>query len=79
MSSDVLNVIGWDIGGVNIKAGRLLWQNREIVDMRAVSHPFEIWRKRKELPEVLRAICREVPQEQFHEDVSSTRLRRADG
>jgi len=60
VSSDVLNVIGWDIGGVNIKAGRLLWQNREIVDMRAVSHPFEIWRKRKELPEVLRAVGNEL-------------------
>ena len=31
MSSDMLNVIGWDIGGVNIKAARLLWQNKEML------------------------------------------------
>ena len=31
MPSDMLTVIGWDIGGVNIKAARLLWQDREIV------------------------------------------------
>ena len=60
MPSDMHTVVGWDIGGVNIKAGRLLWQNREIADMKAVSHPFEIWLKRERLPEALRAIGNEL-------------------
>lgn len=60
MSSEIFTVVGWDIGGVNIKAGRVLWQNKQIVDMKAVSHPFEIWLKRKELPEALRAVGYEL-------------------
>ena len=55
MPSDMLTVVGWDIGGVNIKAGRLLWQNKEIVDTKAVSHPFEIWLERDKLSDALRA------------------------
>ncbi len=66
MPSDMLTVVGWDIGGVNIKAGRLLWQNKEIVDMKAVSHPCEIWRKRKELPEALRALGCELDIKGMH-------------
>ena len=60
MPSDMLTIIGWDIGGVNIKAGRLLWQSREIVDMRAVSHPFEIWLKREGLSEALQVVGNEL-------------------
>ena len=50
MPSDVLEVVGWDIGGVHIKAVRALWRNGEIVDMQAVVRPFEIWRKPENLP-----------------------------
>ena len=60
MPSDMLTVVGWDIGGVNIKAGRLLWQNEEIADMKAVSHPFEIWLKRQRLSDALRAVGNEL-------------------
>jgi probable H4MPT-linked C1 transfer pathway protein len=60
MPSEMLTVAGWDIGGVNIKAGRLLWQNKEIVDMKAVSHPFEIWLKRDRISDALRAVGNEL-------------------
>ena len=60
MFGDLNTVVGWDIGGVNIKAGRLLCQNKNVVDMKAISHPFEIWLKRKELPEALRAMGGEL-------------------
>ncbi len=60
MPSNMLSVVGWDIGGVNIKAGRLFWQNKEIVEMKGVSRPFEIWLKRKELPGTLRAVGDEL-------------------
>ena len=60
MSSSMLNVVGWDIGGVNIKAARLLWQAGEIVDSRVVVQPFEIWRKRENLPGMLEQIGDEL-------------------
>src|SRR5208282_1754843 len=60
VSSSMLNVVGWDIGGVNIKAARLLWQAGEIVDSRVVVHPFEIWRKRENLPGMLEQIGDEL-------------------
>jgi probable H4MPT-linked C1 transfer pathway protein len=60
MPSDMLTVVGWDIGGVNIKVGRLLWQNKEIVDMQAASHPFEIWLKHERLSDALRAAGNEL-------------------
>ena len=60
MSSDMLTVVGWDIGGVNTKVGRLLWQNKEIVDVEAVSLPFEIWHKPERLSNALRAAGNEL-------------------
>ena len=60
MSSNMLNVVGWDIGGVHIKASRLLWRAGEIVDSRVVVRPFEIWRKRESLPGVLKQIGDEL-------------------
>jgi len=60
VSSSMLNLVGWDIGGANIKAARLLWQAGEIVDSRVVVHPFEIWRKRENLPGMLEQIGDEL-------------------
>ncbi len=53
MPSDMLAVVGWDIGGVNIKAGRPIWQNKEIANAKAVSQSFEIWLKHERLSETL--------------------------
>lgn len=60
MPSDVIEVVGWDIGGVHIKAVRALSRNGEIVDMQAVVRPFEIWRKPESLPVTLREIGDEL-------------------
>jgi probable H4MPT-linked C1 transfer pathway protein len=53
-------VIGWDVGGVNIKAVRLECRDRKIKSFRAAIRPFEIWRNRDSLPMVLRDIGEEL-------------------
>lgn len=60
MQSDTLNVVGWDVGGVNIKAVRLLWHEKAIVDSTVVVRPFEIWRERENLSTVLSEIGDEL-------------------
>jgi len=52
------SVIGWDIGGVHVKAVRLPGQNLEAAH--AVTRPFEIWRERERLPAVLREVMEEL-------------------
>jgi len=54
--SDSIEVVGWDIGGVNIKAVRVIWNNGEIAEMDVAIRPFEIWRQRDKLTNVLREI-----------------------
>lgn len=47
-------IIGWDIGGANVKAS---WRDGEPgreARTRVVSHPFEIWRERDRLADVLK-------------------------
>jgi probable H4MPT-linked C1 transfer pathway protein len=51
----VVHIIGWDIGGANIKAAWLAWERGRAGAVRVVSQPFEIWREKERLPEVLRA------------------------
>ena len=53
-------IIGWDIGGVNIKAVRLERQGREMKNVRAAVRPFEIWRDRESLTAVLRDVGEEL-------------------
>lgn len=48
-------VIGLDVGGANTKA---VWRDRG--ERRAVSRPFEVWRDREALEEVLRGIVADV-------------------
>ena len=53
-------VIGWDIGGANVKAAHvvLLGDHRTV---RTVSRPFEIWKAKAALPEVLLGIAADLP------------------
>lgn len=60
MSFNSLDTAGWDIGGVNIKAARLLWQSGAIVKSRVLVRPFEIWREQKDLSAVLGQIGEEL-------------------
>ena len=56
MKSGKHSIIGWDIGGANVKAARIEWQGRKIKSVHAVAHPFEIWRDLDDLSDVLREI-----------------------
>ncbi len=53
-------VLGWDIGGANIKAAHLTWDAGPAA-VRSASRAFEIWRRKEALPEVLEAMSRELP------------------
>jgi probable H4MPT-linked C1 transfer pathway protein len=46
-------IAGWDIGGVHVKAARVVWAAGVIEDAGVVVRPFEIWRERDKLPAVL--------------------------
>jgi len=55
-------IIGWDIGGANIKAACVLPESTAPKPVRVASQPFEIWREKDRLPEVLHAVyARVVP------------------
>ncbi|MBN1568121.1 MAG: H4MPT-linked C1 transfer pathway protein [Acidobacteria bacterium] len=52
----MIQIVGWDIGGANVKAARLETGNGEKSNLLVVSQPFEIWREKNRLPEVLRGM-----------------------
>ena len=56
MSSDSLKIIGWDIGGANIKAAAVNRRRKKGVEGKAIVRPFEIWKEREKLPAVLAEI-----------------------
>jgi probable H4MPT-linked C1 transfer pathway protein len=52
-------VIGWDVGGANVKAARVA-SGPGGPTVRTLSRPFEIWREKAGLPDVLRAMGAEL-------------------
>jgi probable H4MPT-linked C1 transfer pathway protein len=52
----MMHILGWDIGAANIKAAVLAPEQGKIKPLRVASQPFEIWRRRDSLPEVLRSV-----------------------
>jgi len=54
------NIIGWDVGGVNVKIANLSLEQGNTQAIKVASRPFEIWRKKGELPEILRSLSAEV-------------------
>jgi probable H4MPT-linked C1 transfer pathway protein len=56
----LIQVLGWDIGGANVKAAWLEWDGG-IRALRTASRPFEIWRRKEELGEALRSIAAKLP------------------
>jgi uncharacterized hydantoinase/oxoprolinase family protein len=56
-------IVGWDIGGVNVKAAWLVWERGEAKTMQVSSCPFEIWRAKDSLPAVLRTVLARVSDE----------------
>jgi probable H4MPT-linked C1 transfer pathway protein len=56
-------ILGWDIGGANIKAAWLPYTSGEAGAVRTASHPFEIWRGPDRLQAVLQVIAAELAPE----------------
>ena len=55
-----MGVIGWDVGGANIKAAYVSRRGGGR-SVQTASRPFEIWRGKESLPEVLRSVASELP------------------
>jgi (4-(4-[2-(gamma-L-glutamylamino)ethyl]phenoxymethyl)furan-2-yl)methanamine synthase len=56
----MVSIIGWDIGGANIKAAWVLQERGQAARVRVESRPFEIWREKDRLPDVLQEIYRSL-------------------
>jgi len=59
----VISIVGWDIGGANVKAAWLVREGNSTQVVRVASQPFEIWRDKDGLPEVLKAVLEKVSPE----------------
>ncbi len=53
-------VLGWDVGGANVKAAHLV-RERGAWAVRTITRPFEIWRAKEMLPGVLSAVAADLP------------------
>jgi len=56
----MVRVIGWDIGGANVKAARLIFESGRATGGRTVRRYFEIWRDAAGLGPLLREIHKEL-------------------
>lgn len=54
------SVIGWDIGGANVKAARLVFENGRAGTGRAVRRYFELWRDKEGLRPLMQEIEKEL-------------------
>ena len=57
---EMTGLVGWDIGGVNVKAAWMAPRKDGTRQVRISSKPFEIWRDKHLLPEVLRAALADI-------------------
>ena len=55
-----MRVLGWDIGGANVKAAHV-GRDHGACSVLTASRPFEIWRAKEMLPAVLRALAAGLP------------------
>src|SRR3990172_1670143 len=56
----MVQVIGWDIGGANVKAARLIFESGRATGGRTVRRYFEIWRDTAGLGPLLRQVHKEL-------------------
>jgi probable H4MPT-linked C1 transfer pathway protein len=56
----LITIVGWDIGGVNVKAARLTWNPSETKTVQVAVCPFEIWRAKDRLPDVLHTVIAQL-------------------
>jgi (4-(4-[2-(gamma-L-glutamylamino)ethyl]phenoxymethyl)furan-2-yl)methanamine synthase len=54
------SVVGWDIGAANIKAAYIYNDPGGLFHTNTISKPFEIWKEKDRLPEILREIFEEL-------------------
>ena len=59
-SDRMITVVGWDIGGVNVKAAWLMYARGAAQEVKTVSCPYEIWRAKERLPDVLQKVLAEI-------------------
>ena len=59
----MIAIAGWDVGGANVKAAWLAFEGGETREVRVSSRPYEIWRDKDRLPQVLREVLAEVTAE----------------
>ena len=51
MTRESLVTVGWDVGGVQVKAARVESRAGASCAVRTAVRPFEVWRGRERLPE----------------------------
>ena len=56
----MINIVGWDIGGANVKAAWLVIDGGIVASTAVASRPFEIWRDKERLPDILLSVFAEV-------------------
>ncbi len=56
----MISIVGWDIGGANVKAAWLTREGNTTQAVRVASQIFEIWRDKNHLSEVLGAVMKEI-------------------
>jgi probable H4MPT-linked C1 transfer pathway protein len=56
VSASAKDIVGWDIGAANVKAAWLSTEQDTSLQVRVASQPFEIWREKERLPEVLKEV-----------------------
>jgi len=60
LRGEAIRIVGWDIGGVNVKASLVDTGQSFPEPVRTVSRSFEIWREKDRLQEVLREVFAEI-------------------
>ena len=60
MTREPLVIVGWDVGGVQVKGARVEARAGAPCAVRTAVRPFEVWRGRERLPGVLREVAGEL-------------------
>ncbi|HEY5388242.1 MAG TPA: hydantoinase/oxoprolinase family protein [Thermoleophilia bacterium] len=60
MTRESLVTVGWDVGGVQVKAARVESRAGGSCTVRTAVRPFEVWRSRERLPDVLMEVAGEL-------------------
>jgi probable H4MPT-linked C1 transfer pathway protein len=60
MNTEPLVTIGWDVGGVQVKAAKVESRAGVLRVVRTVVRPFEVWRRRELLPGILSEVAEDL-------------------